>query len=83
MQLVGGLLVLYSIDSNIKILRNQNLFHLIKKWAKEFPFIKRKPIELKGGNCYQQNNASTGSIRTYKKPEALEEKVGCLTKEIE
>ena len=41
LQIVGGVLVLYSIDSNIGIVNNQSLFTLFRSWLRSFPLIKR------------------------------------------
>lgn len=48
-QLVGGLLILYSIDSNIGVIKQKSLFSMLGNYFKEFPLIKRSVvIELQG-----------------------------------
>lgn len=41
MQIVGGLIVLHSVDSNLGIFRNQSLATSVIAWFRECPIIKR------------------------------------------
>jgi hypothetical protein len=41
MQIVGGLIILHSVDSNLGIFRNQSLFRIIIAWLRDFPVFKR------------------------------------------
>ena len=41
LQIVGGIIILYSIDSNIGVVNNQSLFTMLKSWLRSFPLIKR------------------------------------------
>lgn len=43
-QLIGGLLILYSIDSNIGIIKDKNLLALLTGYLREFPLIKRPVV---------------------------------------
>jgi hypothetical protein len=50
-QLVGGLVILYSIDSNIGIIKEKTLFAIFAKFLSEFPLIKRSiVIEVQGAS---------------------------------
>lgn len=83
MQLMGGFIVLYSIDSNIFVLKKLKIFDLFKQWLRQCPLVKPKPIELKGSACVSISMSGAGSIRTCNNPETIEEKVEHLFKEIE
>jgi hypothetical protein len=43
-QLVGGLLILYSIDSNIGVIKQKSLFSVLANYIKEFPLIKSSVV---------------------------------------
>jgi hypothetical protein len=47
LQVLGGLLVLYSVNDNLGLFRAQSLASTVTKWFKEFP-IKRKPVSVRG-----------------------------------
>ena len=43
LQVVGGLIVLYSIDLNIGVIQKSGLFAMLTAWFKAFPLIKAQP----------------------------------------
>lgn len=49
MQVVGGLVVLHAVDSNLGLFRKQNLFSVVLSWFRDFPLIRRShTISLQG-----------------------------------
>lgn len=47
LQVLGGLLVLYSVNDNLGLFRSQSLNAAVIAWFKEFPIV-RKPVSLTG-----------------------------------
>ncbi|MFC1685196.1 hypothetical protein ACFL0R_06985 [Pseudomonadota bacterium] len=80
-QLIGGLLILYSIDSNIGIIKNKNLFSLFAEYLREFPLIKRNVIV--SGACVAAGSASmTANASVSKTPQSVEEHLQYLQEQI-
>lgn len=44
MQLVGGFIVLHSVNGNLGLFRNQSFFSVIVSWLRDFPLIKRSTV---------------------------------------
>ena len=44
LQIVGGILVLYSIDSNIGVVDNKSLYTMLRSWLESFPLIKKSCV---------------------------------------
>jgi len=81
-QLLGGLLVLYSIDSNIGIFKDKNLFDLFKSYLKEFPLIKRNyVIHANTGRI----TIGTGEVkaRVIRHPKTVDEKLEYLQEQVD
>jgi len=83
LQLLGGLLIVYSIDSNMGLFKNRSLISLGLAWVKRFPGRKPKHIQLKTVVCEQRTEVSPVSITTYKTPKTLEEKIDDLYKKLD
>lgn len=81
LQICGGLLILYSIDSNIWVIKKNNLFGLFVKYIKEFP-LKIKPST---SNVHVPANAQN-SVSIDKKVilnhKNIDEKLKCLQNEV-
>lgn len=78
-QLVGGLLILYSIDSNIGIINQKSLLSMLASYFKEFPLIKRTvAIELQGVAM----NVSQGKFIVSRNPQSIDEKIDYLQEQI-
>lgn len=69
----GGLLVIYSIDSNLGLFKKGNLFTLLKNWIKSFPMIKGEPLIITAQPCHSVSTALPGRIELTKPPESIEE----------
>lgn len=69
----GGILVIYSIDSNLGIFKKGNLFLLFSNWVKSFPLIKRKSITVTSDLCISNSIAHPVQVELTKQPESIEE----------
>jgi hypothetical protein len=80
-QLVGGLIVLYSIDSNIGIIQNKKLFALFTEYIRAFPLIKRSVvIEAKSGMI--ATTSMDAMLAVTRNPKTIEEKLEYLQEQI-
>jgi hypothetical protein len=80
-QVVGGIIILYTIDSNIDILKHKSLFSLAANYLKEFPLIKRHvKLEVQGG--LHGTSSVKAKISVVKKPESIEERIAYLQEQI-
>lgn len=80
-QLVGGLLILYSIDSNIDVLKQKSLFSILTNYFKEFPLIKRSAvIELQGAAMGMSGGEAKMSVGCN--PQSIDEKIEYLQEQI-
>ncbi|MEQ8689532.1 MAG: hypothetical protein RIC89_01675 [Pseudomonadales bacterium] len=81
-QLLGGLLVLYSIDSTIGIVSGTSLITDLKQYLMEFPLIKRHvTLEVQGAN----HMVTGGKVRLSvgRNPKTVEEKLSYLQEQID
>jgi hypothetical protein len=80
-KLVGGLLVLYSIDSNIGVIKQKSLFSILANYFKEFPLIKRPVvIEVPGGII--TISGGRPKITVGRSPQNIEDKIDYLQEQI-
>ncbi len=80
-QLVGGILILYSIDSNIGILKEKNLLILFSNYLKDFPFItKSYVINVKPGKF--TITPGKAKITVTRNPQNIEEHFTYLQEQI-
>src|SRR3972149_3370572 len=65
MQVVGGLIVLHSVDANLGLFRNHSLATAVISWFRECPIFRRTvTISLTGAAaCFASGNASISVIR--------------------
>ena len=73
LNLIGGLLVLYSIDSNLGLFRQGGIAALFVKWLKSFPMIKGEPITISPNSITHTTSVGTPRIEITKSPETIEE----------
>lgn len=73
LNVTGGVLVLYSIDSNLGLFKKGNLLTLFTNWAKTFPLIKREPINIVGNLSQMIVTGHPARIELTKTPESIEE----------
>lgn len=81
-QLIGGLIILYSIDSNIGIMNQKSLLSMLKSYFEEFPLIKRSVvIELRGLEV--KLSGGMGKVIIGRNPQTIDEKIQYLQEQID
>lgn len=80
-QVVGGILILIAIDSNLNIVSNSSIKNSIIKWIKSFP-LKPKSYTLEVQGIAQSNSFSNARLSVTPKMSTLEEKIDFLFQEI-
>ncbi len=81
LQVFGGLLVLYSIDSNLGVVGNKSLSNILVKWLKAFPPT-AKPITITLGKITEKGTVSPIKARTGCPGTTTEEHLAYLQKQI-
>jgi hypothetical protein len=80
-QIVGGLLILYSIDSNIGIIKGENLLKIFIGYLKEFPLLKRTVVlEVQG--AVHAVTSGEARLTVVRKPKSVKEKIEYLQAQI-
>ena len=77
LQVVGGLLVLYSVNDNLGVFRAQSLPSAIIAWFKQFPIV-RAPISLSGHASAMASATATMSASVQRTITTLEERIAEL-----
>lgn len=80
-QLTGGLLVLYSINSNIGIIKGQSVFGMFINYLREFPLIHRT-IVLEAQGIASLARVGKPSLTVSRNPKTLEEQLDYLQQQI-
>lgn len=81
LQITGGFLILYSIDSNIWTIRKMSLFEMICSWIKAFPPT-MSPVTLEIDNLVMKITGHSPKIRVSKSGTTIEEKIEKLQQQI-
>jgi hypothetical protein len=84
-QLIGGLFVLYSVNANLGLFRNQHLAKLILGWFRSCPLFRKSvttTMYASSGNSSGVSFAST-SISVQSAPNTLEDRVIELERQME
>lgn len=82
LQIVGGILVLYSIDSNLGITKNTSLAGMFLDYMKRFPLIKRS-YTLNVDSAHHEVTVHPAKLRVSGTYNTIEEKVAHLQKQID
>lgn len=82
-QVIGGGLVIYSIDSNIELLKGRKLPGLFCSWLKEFPLMPRKPVTIKKDGSTQISVKSSAKQRHHKRGITIEERMAYLQAQVD
>lgn len=82
LQIVGGILVLYSIDSNLGIINNTSLLHMFFGYMKRFPLIKRS-YTLSADSAKFEFMGYPAKFRVGGPHNTIEEKVEYLQRQID
>jgi len=81
LQLVGGILILYSIDSNLGIMNDTSLISLFLSYIKSFPLIDRS-VTLKIDPAAMQITGHPAKLRAGGPTNTIDEKIDYLQKQI-
>jgi len=82
LQVVGGLLIIYSIDSNIGIVTNKSLFSYVKNWLASIPLFE-KSVNIQANKADLSITVYPTKVRTGNSTETLEGKIKYLQQQIE
>jgi hypothetical protein len=82
-QIIGGLLIIYSIDNNIGLFKNKNLLSVAKEWLKSAPFIKQKTITINAQGIASAEAFGSCSVVVTKNPQTTEEHLQYLQEQID
>ena len=77
MQIVGGLIVLYSVDSNLGLFRNQSLVAAITDWFRECPIFVR-PITLTASLTSSSSMSAALPATVIRAGTTIEERLAAL-----
>lgn len=81
-QIIGGILILYSIDSNLGIAKNTSLYRVFVNYMKSFPLIKNH-YTLEAGSGTYNIIGHPAKIRVSGLTNTVEEKIIYLQKQID
>lgn len=82
MQVVGGVIVLYSVDANLGLFRNQRLVTSVLAWLRECPIVARSiTIEVSGAAVCTAS--STASAYVTRAPTTIEERVAEVERRVD
>lgn len=82
MQVIGGLIVLYSIDANIGMFKHHGLASIVWNWFSSFPLFKRTvTIPVKGGTIGFASAPTT--LTVIRKCNTMEERLNELERQLE
>ncbi|MET4160736.1 hypothetical protein ABIE61_000550 [Marinobacterium sp. MBR-111] len=82
LQIIGGLMVLYSIDSNLAALRGQNIWLLIGQWFRNCP-LWSKPKTVQVSLKAEIGISASASGRVKRRAITLEERVEELERQVD
>lgn len=77
LQVLGGLLILYSVNENLGLFRKQSLSSAFMTWLREFP-VSRKSVVVAATGSAIASSGGTASVSTVRAPSTLEERVANL-----
>ncbi|MGF1568998.1 MAG: hypothetical protein ACFCVD_13170 [Nodosilinea sp.] len=83
MQILGGLIVLHSINSNLGIFRNQTLSSIVVSWFRDFPLGKRPRVISLSARMLSQSSSSNPTMHIGQSPTTLEERIVELGHQVE
>jgi len=82
LQIVGGLIVLHSVDANLGLFRKRKLVDSVFSWIRECPVISRSIFV--SASCASASAVSgTASIRSSRAPQTLEERLADVERHLE
>lgn len=82
LQLIGGLIVLCSVNSNLGLLRGRHFGKIIIDWFRSFPlFRKSVVVNLSGAGCVASSGSARVSVRRV--TSTIEERVAEIERQLE
>ena len=78
MQIVGGLVVLHSVNDNLGLFRSQSLLSVVTEWFRSFPLIKRTTAMSVGIAMSSGSASALGFGAVVKAPATLEQRVALI-----
>ena len=81
LQVIGGLLVLYSVNDNQGLFRSQSLTSAIIGWFKDFPLV-RRPVFLSGSASASASATATASATVTRMLDTFEERVAEIERKL-
>lgn len=82
LQVAGGLIVLYSVNDNLGLFREQSLVATIVAWLKAFPLV-RKPINISASVGTAMGSSAAASISVERKASTVEERITELERKLQ
>ena len=81
--MIGGGLILYFLNANIRTLKNESLDSLFSKYIEAFPLKKQSPQELQQKKKFaNENTFFNHTIKAHKNPQTEKEKFEYLQEQI-
>jgi hypothetical protein len=81
LQILGALIVLYSINDNLGLFRSHSLWTSITLWLRAFPFA-RPPVVGSGSSVVSVTAAGSARVSSNRQPTTLEERVEQLERHL-
>lgn len=82
LQVVGGLIVLYSVNSNLGLFRDQHIGSVIIGWFRSFPLF-RKPVMVSGSASGSIALSGSGRISVRRATTTIEEKIAEMERQLD
>lgn len=82
LQIVGGILVLYSIDSNLGVIKKDSISNVVMNWFKAFPLFS-KPVNAELGTINNRATMHAVKIRMGGPGRKTKEQLDYLQKQID
>ncbi len=82
LQVIGGLIVLYSVNQNIGLFKQQNLLERFTEWFMRFPLLKR-PVTINLMGSISAISSCSGNITVRKQCNTVEEKIAELERQMQ
>lgn len=82
LNIIGGLLVIYSIDSNLGLFKKGSLHTLFFKWVKSFPLAKGDSLTIVAEPSKYTFTSTPANVELTRSPESIEELYSYTQKQI-
>ena len=82
LQIIGGLFIIYSIDSNIGIVINKSIYKLVKKWFISMPLFSKSVVVPAATGKIEVGGSASAKARGTASNETIEGKIEYLQQQI-